>query len=60
MSVTVNEIEAALRQCLECIEIQNMHSWDECDTVEESIKAGNWCQMAIDARAQARKVLELL
>ena len=51
-------LTGALKKALHCIEVQNMHSWDESNTVEESIASGNWCQMAIDARNAAQTALQ--
>ena len=51
------EVREALEKALYCIEVQNMHSYDEQPDVETAIANGYWCKMAIDTRAAIKAAL---
>ena len=50
--------QQALASALYCIEMQNMHSYDEQPDVETAIANGYWCKMAMDARAAIIKAIQ--
>ena len=54
----VKALSAAGEEALFCIEVQNTHSWDESNTIEESIARGNWCKLAIDARRSLKDAID--
>ena len=51
------EVREALEKALYCIEVQNMHSYDEQPDVETAIANGYWCKMAMDARSTIKAAL---
>lgn len=54
----IKALEGALKEALYCIEVQNMHSYNEnANTVDEAIEKGYWCKLAIDARKSAQAAL---
>lgn len=55
------DIRTTLEHALYCIEVQNMHSWDEdVNTVEDAITKGYWCQLAVETRAEILALLKKL
>ena len=49
-----------LKKALKCVEIQNMHSYYECETIEDAIALGYWCQLAIDTRSELKEAISSL